>query len=297
MTDIALRAPAIDDAATLASFLQATSAEDGLSGVSAADVRSWFEIPGFDPAQDARLALANGSPLAYADVTALEDDRGIVMLDARGEAGAVIEWAEERARSLTANAKLWAQVWSENTRRQALLESRGYRPIRHSFEMQLDFDSRPEEPTWPDGATVRSFRQGVDDRALYNLHTETFADAWAFEQASYARWRHWHIDRDDFDPSLYFLTEEDDELTGFSMCRTNYADHGGWVGLFGVRRAWRRRGLGLALLRHSFVELWDRGARDVGLGVDAASPTGATRLYERAGMRVLKQFTTYEKEL
>ena len=163
--------------------------------------------------------------------------------------------------------------------------------------MQIDLEREPERPEWPQGTTVRTFEPGADDHVLYDLHTETFADAWRFEQASYERWRHWHVDRDDFDPSLYFLAEEASEPVGFSMCRTNYADHEGWVSLLGVRRPWRRRGLGLALLRQSFGELWSRGAREVGLGVDAASPTGATRLYERAGMRVLKQFTSYEKEL
>lgn len=33
------------------------------------------------------------------------------------------------------------------------------------------------------------------------------------------------------------------------------------------------------------------------LGVDAESLTGATRLYQRAGMAVVRQFTLWEKEL
>jgi hypothetical protein len=35
----------------------------------------------------------------------------------------------------------------------------------------------------------------------------------------------------------------------------------------------------------------------VGLGVDAASLTGATRLYEKAGMHVTRRYDTYEKVL
>jgi hypothetical protein len=35
----------------------------------------------------------------------------------------------------------------------------------------------------------------------------------------------------------------------------------------------------------------------VGLGVDADSLTGATRLYEKAGMHVVRELATYEKEL
>ena len=51
-----------------------------------------------------------------------------------------------------------------------------------------------------------------------------------------------------------------------------------------TRRPWRRRGVGAALLADAFARLWERGERSVGLSVDAASDTGAFRLYERAGM-------------
>ena len=47
-------------------------------------------------------------------------------------------------------------------------------------------------------------------------------------------------------------------------------------------------GVGEALLRRAFYDLHARGLRRVGLGVDAESPTGATRLYERAGMTVYR---------
>jgi len=71
----------------------------------------------------------------------------------------------------------------------------------------------------------------------------------------------------------------------------------GYVHTLGVLRPWRRRGIALALLHHAFGELQRRGKKRVGLGVDAASLTGATRLYERAGMRPVRQSDLYEKEL
>ena len=64
-----------------------------------------------------------------------------------------------------------------------------------------------------------------------------------------------------------------------------------------VRRPWRRKGLGMALLYHSFGEFYRRGTRKVGLDVDSQNLTGATRLYERVGMRVNRQYDSYEKEL
>lgn len=63
-----------------------------------------------------------------------------------------------------------------------------------------------------------------------------------------------------------------------------------------VRKPWRKRGLGLALVQHSFVDFFKRGKARVGLGVDAANLTGATRLYEKAGMRASRQFDVYKKE-
>ena len=69
----------------------------------------------------------------------------------------------------------------------------------------------------------------------------------------------------------------------------------GWVQGLAVRRPWRRRGLGLALLLHSFRELRARGREHVGLGVDGENTTGAVRLYERAGMHVARRSDTYNK--
>jgi ribosomal protein S18 acetylase RimI-like enzyme len=69
----------------------------------------------------------------------------------------------------------------------------------------------------------------------------------------------------------------------------------GWIRLLGVRRPWRRQGIALALLRQAFQEFKRRGHVVVGLGVDAASPSGATALYRRAGMRIDKQLDQYRK--
>jgi GNAT superfamily N-acetyltransferase len=71
----------------------------------------------------------------------------------------------------------------------------------------------------------------------------------------------------------------------------------GWCNGLGVRRPSRRRGLGLALLRHAFRELRSRGLSCAGLGVDGSNPTGAVQLYERAGMHVASRSDTWELRL
>jgi len=71
----------------------------------------------------------------------------------------------------------------------------------------------------------------------------------------------------------------------------------GWVSTLGVRRPWRKKGLALALLHHSFGEFYRCGKTKVGLGVDSGSLTGALDLYKKAGMSVYSQFDKYEKEI
>jgi ribosomal protein S18 acetylase RimI-like enzyme len=77
----------------------------------------------------------------------------------------------------------------------------------------------------------------------------------------------------------------------------NQSPEDAWIYIVGVRPAWRQQGIALALLQHCLWELYQYGKRSVRLEVDAQSPTGATRLYEKAGMRVERSYDLLEKEL
>ena len=96
-------------------------------------------------------------------------------------------------------------------------------------------------------------------------------------------------------PSLWFLAVAGEELVGANLCFAGSI--GGYVAQLAVRRDRRGRGLGLALLRHGFAELYRRGERQVWLHVDTENRTGATRLYELAGMRVAHRFDCWLKRL
>ena len=87
-----------------------------------------------------------------------------------------------------------------------------------------------------------------------------------------------------------------DEIAAGTICMGDRYG-GGFVDALFTRRPWRNRGVGAALLADAFVRLWERGERSVGLGVDAASDSGAFRLYERAGMRPALGWVAYEKEV
>ncbi len=162
--------------------------------------------------------------------------------------------------------------------------------------MAIDLDGEPAAPRWPDGVSVRTFGPG-DERTFYDVHQETFQDHWEHVHRPYDEWAHWMLAPERHHPELWFLAAGD-EPAGIAICRPDETLEGvGWVAILGVRRPWRRRGLGRALLLHSFAEFGRRGFRQVVLGVDAESVTGAVRLYEEAGMHVAHRFDSYEKQL
>ena len=85
--------------------------------------------------------------------------------------------------------------------------------------------------------------------------------------------------RSDDDKSLWFVVRDGERIAAYARCEAG-RHGGGFVGMIGIAEAWRRRGLGRALLLHAFREFWARGITRVTLGVDSENPTGATRLYE-----------------
>jgi GNAT superfamily N-acetyltransferase len=182
-----------------------------------------------------------------------------------------------------------------------LFEDCGFKHIRSSYQMRINMQEPPPAPVWSEGITLRTGAPGMEDlRIIYEAVRESFRDHFGHVEEPFEtgleRFRHFMMS-DGNDPAMWFLAMEGDQIAGVSLCRPeSYEDaEMGWVNILGVRRPWRKRGLGLALLRHSFNEFYKRGKRKVGLGVDAENLTGALRLYEKAGMSVHLVFDTYEK--
>jgi ribosomal protein S18 acetylase RimI-like enzyme len=179
----------------------------------------------------------------------------------------------------------------------ALFHGRGYERARSFFRMVADVTQEHPAPEWPAGVELRPFDVELHGRDLHAAEQRAFAHEWGHVDRPYDEWRERAFDRPRVDPSLVPVVWAGGELVAFSL---NYAKRNGdwgWIGTLGVREGWRRRGLGLALLRESFRRFRDTGETTVALGVDTQNPTGATRLYERAGMHVLWQADVWEKEL
>jgi ribosomal protein S18 acetylase RimI-like enzyme len=146
---------------------------------------------------------------------------------------------------------------------------------------------------------LRPFRPGVDEHAAHALVNETFGDLSDYRPVPFENWANRMHQREGFDPRYWFLAwtsgPEGDTLAGAALCFLE--GEKGWVGQIGVRRPWRRQGLGLALLQHAFGKFYAAGVPAVELGVDAANATGAWRVYERAGMHVSRRYVRFEKRI
>ena len=157
--------------------------------------------------------------------------------------------------------------------------------------MVIELDEEPEPPAWPEGFDVATLVPG-EERVLHEVLEEAFEDHWGHQHRPFEEW----IDARALEHELCFLVRSGDAVAAGAECKRELFGMG-WVDVLGTRREYRRKGVGDALLRHAFGELYRRGARRVGLGVDAENPTGATRLYERVGMRVASQADVYAKKL
>lgn len=310
-TGYTLRAPREEDIPAILTLLrEADDAEFGQhDDWTAEDIRQdWTTI---DPAQDAWLVLTPEGALAgYA--TVFNQGSGKIFGDGyvyptqheRGIGTALIHLCETRAREMIDSAPKGARVSigfganGLNEEAGALFAHEGYGPIRNFYRMRIDLTEAPAAPVWPEGVTLRTLKTGeeelADQRAVFDAVEEAFADHWGHVPRTFENWIE-RVNREDFDPTLWFIAEEEGQIAGFSLCRLSVEQ--GWLNTLGVRRPWRTRGLGMALLLHTFGEFYHRGMPTVVLGVDAQNLTGALRLYERAGMYVSMRFTTYEKEL
>jgi len=209
----------------------------------------------------------------------------------RGAGSLLLDWGERRAVEVGLSG-IRPGTAANDASGKELLERRGYRYIRSFYRMLLDLEQPPPAPAWPEGFSV-ALEPG-EGYLIYETLEEAFADHWGHEPRTFEQWI---AQNGPLDERLCYVVRADDGTpTAAEICdEDNFGT--AWVSILGVRSAWRKRGLGEALLRQAFHDLYARGRRRVALGVDAENTTGATRLYERVGMRIGLRDDAYEKVL
>jgi mycothiol synthase len=309
----ALRAPTVDDAEAIAELVNEVSmAEAGIPWTTTEETRDVLTSPErAAPSPDVVLIDEDGSVAGYLESwTSDPAERSLVAfvrpaLWGRGLNTWLIHhgeaWATENLRGSGSPRALRLSRFIDNESAGRLFVSLGYHYIRTFWVMRVDLGrSRVETPD-AEGVAIRPFDPDSDVERVYEALREAFDDHWGGPFHSLEQWRHRSIDGEgaNFDPTLWFVAEEGDEVVGAICCTatTPRAEDTGEVGYLAVRRPWRRRGVALALLVTAFAELGRRGIARGELSVDSENPTGATKLYERAGMQVAYGWDVWEKAL
>lgn len=314
-----IRPPEMEDAGMVAEMFNVCSMEIIGTAVNVPEdfKRNW-QVPKFDKDASVRLVLTpEGQLAAYVDVSGHQEPHVqigigvIVHPDYRGKGigTALLKWGEARAYEILPQAPAGAQVVitaacnQKDQYRTALYQREGMSIMRHFFKMVIEFDEPPQPPDIPENIAIRPYSEETELELLAKTYLASFQDHFGFAgqtvEDTVAFVRHLIKNDPDYDSDLWFVAVDGEELVGLSICagKTTADPQMGYVNVLGVVRGWRKRGLGMALLRHSFVELHRRGSQRVGLSVDASSLTGATRLYEKAGMSVKERFDLYQKVL
>ncbi len=301
-----VRAPRQDDLTEVLELLRATdTAISGDSDWSASELEStWADL---DLARDACVFELDGRVVGYADFTARggrSSADGYVHPDARGRGvgSEIVRRTEARAREEAEAVPAGERVYLHNATidrdevTERFYRERGYEPVRGFRGMVIELEEEPAVPSVA-GIEIRAYRHPDEQRDAYDAQQEAFLDHWEHRPQPFEQWVQKRQGREPFDPSLWWIAESDGEIAGILYGEVKRDPNQGWVDVVGVRPAFRRRGIAEALLKTAFAEFFRRGERKIGLGVDAESPTGATRVYERAGMRTLWHAIVYEKEL
>jgi mycothiol synthase len=313
--NLTVRPATLDDAQALTDMMNASAiATYGAPDTTLNETLSVWNAPGFSLPEQTLLALTpDGTVVGYLEFEE-EDEAGAKFgfelylhpdYDNSTVGNYLTQAAEQKVAELIAAGKTAPQVslqtaiWDGDTALARVFGEENFEVSRYFWRMLIEFDGQPPAPEFPEGVIIRPFRLGQDEKLVWETRNEGFSDMWNYEPPTLEEFTHSNITGNEyFTPDLWFIAEENGEVAGILMGypRTTDDEGMGWVRSLTVRRPWRKRGLGMALLLHAFNEFYGRGNPRAGLSVDSTSLTGANRLYERAGMHVARRATFYRKQ-
>ena len=223
----------------------------------------------------------------------------------RGIGRALMERLWLRAQELSGRfggQKILLGAWAFDTRQAAieLFTRFSMRPVRYFFEMRHDLGAPIPSLQMPSGLQLLTWAERPDDRAIWAADEEAFADHWGHKPDSFERFEQ-RVNSGRLNREFSLIAWGGDQVAGGVLNDFGAASverrgkNMGWVGMVFVRRPWRKRGLGRALLVASLLKAREAGHASVGLNVDAENLTGAVRLYESVGFAVAARRVAYQR--
>ncbi|MFC7371971.1 GNAT family N-acetyltransferase [Fictibacillus iocasae] len=299
-----IKHPTIEDAQAVTNLVSLCDIEEiGEPDITLSDVLDlWQSIP---IETNVWIVLSEANKLiGYAFL----EERGANRLDTcvfvnpafknQGIASILLQKVEQRAAVIIKNKegelKLMNHIPFTNTAAINLAVNSGYTFSRLYERMRIQLEGPPNVPLLPDNIVIQPFQPDRDEEILFSLYDDTFRDAWGYAQKDGATWMA-QKKGDNYDASLWFIVWREDQPAGFLMSTMH--DDGLFIDLVGVKREYRKHGIGEALLLHAFSLAYKRQQSTILLYVDSDSLTNANRLYQKVGMRPHSQSAVYVKNL
>jgi mycothiol synthase len=222
----------------------------------------------------------------------------------------ILRWLEGRLHEIAAGHPvdrpkfLQASADQYQTGVVAMLEREGYRPTRYSFDMVRPTLEGIPDFAVPAGLEIRPVLP-EHHRAIWDASNEACRDNWGFSPPTEEEYQAWLTSKTVFQPHLWQVAWDVATNQVAGQVRTfidhaqneKYSRRRGLTEFVSVRRPWRRRGLARALIARSLYAQKEQGMTESALGVDSENLSGATRVYEDCGFRVVRRSTVYRKPL
>lgn len=212
----------------------------------------------------------------------------------------IVRWAETAAHQREDETRSGFQlsmlnyISTVNKAAQDLLGDLGYDVAKVFRRMRIELEARPPMVEWPAGIALRTFVEGRDERPYFDALDAAFADHWTSSPRTFESWsKAWLTG--DYDTNLWVQIVDGDRVVG--ICSGKLMGDGGWIGYVGVIPDYRRRRLAKLMLQESFGRFWDKGIRQVDLGVDSENRQSAIDLYLGAGMHESHSYEANRKVL
>jgi ribosomal protein S18 acetylase RimI-like enzyme len=237
----------------------------------------------------------------YAGLWVFEQDGIVGYSGARGQSVEVYVLPEFRRRGIgsrllaPAEGAVQGKLIEATTRRDEpsappFLEAHGYEAAYETWVMQVELDAEVPPPSWPAGMTARTFRP-EEAEAVKELLDLAYAEEPDFTKRPFADWKTFMLGDPSFEAESWFVVE----ASGRSLAAAALNWKEGFVKDLVVHPGYRRRGLGAALLQHTFRHFASRGLDRVSLKTDSRNTSQAWRLYERMGMRKIRTLDDWQK--
>ena len=282
--------------------------------------RNYAHLTNSDPYRDMIFAEVGGDVVGYArgwwweepGGTRLYGSVGFLKPDWRrkGIGRTMLRWVEDRLRDVAGDHPTdiprFFQTFTDlsATGFVALFEEAGYTPVRFMHDMvRPSLDDIPDFPL-PEGVEVRPVRP-EHYRAIWDADIDAFRGNWGFVEPDEQDYLRWQEDRTIFQPDLWQVAWDaaTGEVAGQVKAYINHKENEkyqrqrGYTEFISVTRPWRRHGLARALIARSLRLQKERGMTDSALGVDSENESGASRVYEDCGFRVVKRSAIFRKRL